>query len=145
MNLDGSAHRIDHARKHGEASIAQVLKQITTVRGDSRLQHLPVASSHDPGRFLVPLHQCCVAHHIGEHHREQATLLRVRHVSRPPSPDARSMAERPSRAAFGRVMASDIERRSSVSEDQTGVNIRERAGRRKQNLRRPRTDRSCIG
>ncbi len=68
-------YRIDDTWEHGEASIAQVLKQITTVRGNSRLQHLPVPSSDDPGRFLVPLHQCRVAHHIGEHHGEKATLL----------------------------------------------------------------------
>ena len=34
-----------------------------------------VATSDARARFLVALHQCSVAHHIGDHHGEKTTLL----------------------------------------------------------------------
>jgi len=56
--------------------------------------HIEIAgeSSDDPRRFLVPLHQCRVAHDIREHHGEKATLLLACHIAMPPSPSSRSMA-----------------------------------------------------
>jgi hypothetical protein len=70
LDIDRGAYRVDDAREHREAAVAQVLKEISAVGGNGRLQHLPVPTSHHPRRFLVALHQCRVAYDIGEHHGE---------------------------------------------------------------------------
>ena len=66
LELDGSAHCIDGARKLGQSSIAGEFDQPAAVARQHRFEALLTVFSQACQRAaLVPTHQAGIAHHIG--------------------------------------------------------------------------------
>ncbi len=90
LNLDGAAHRVDHARKFHQHAVAGGLDDPAVMLLDFRIDEL-AAMRLEPveGAFLVRSHQPRVARHIGgEDRRETAGGSHARGVARPPAPVA---------------------------------------------------------
>ena len=88
LELDCRSHRVYSALKFGKETIARVLDDAATVRGDRRQDNVRQRHGYaGMGRPLIDMHQARIADHVGYKYRSQTSLNPIAGVDlRPPTP-----------------------------------------------------------